>query len=555
MWQLLFQLRECETRAARDCEDVLVGNVKLGIATHVHNRWQNAVTAILWNCCMCWTYRHCVVITAVGFGTTDAEPLRFLQWAAHAALEEGLLVLASGGETGIAARDHPTSFGPYRFSCTPTDLDGRGGDPSERPPAEECFPPTLRFWHASWAKNTSHLAATWAMHRLKRWEAEQQLLCNVDGDNLIFPKWLCIVASSHTTTATPRGHVTQAGRANCAGCTGRLTYRMKDFWHVGGYDVDSMYGMGYQDIDLRERLRRLPQDPPEGCSVSPSITPAAPQPIGWVDHFSSVGAALPNDTDSKKDDRGAAKIKNCALSTKSDGRLMTWSDMNEANKRLCSTRLSKNLLIRNTEVPFKNCWFTFLGHNEVAAEADWEGTENFSEPALRETLEKLRLAGTATKPLHEPGQGLMAANESVEQDSRLTVDYTWQSWEEQEAALKQAKEPKPKRKPQRPREIVTDTVAPLRWQTTSERSASSSMATGEALPPVIAAAAPPSTTMSSCSSRDITPNVFTLREGETPKRVYIQVMGLCTAYCVADTQNTCASQFFLLTALSEPKIF
>ena len=537
-YQYLFQLREQEVRAARDFIDYLPGNLKLGLCTHVLGRWQNAITAILYNCCMCWTWRHDVVITVVGFGSQDERPLQFLQWAAHAALEEGLLVLASGGETGLRLRHHPDAFGPYRFGASPTEMQGRGADPPDVD-VPDCHPPVLKYWHASWGKNTSHFAATWVMHTMKRWEDDQQILVNLDGDNTITTKYLAAVASSHANAQKPRGHVTQAGRSQVPGTAGRISYKMKDFWHVNGYDVDGFYGMGYQDLDIRERLRRLRPESPPGRFPNPGMnTPGAAQAIGWLDNWANVGGALPNDTDTKAADRGSAKIANVPSCLNSAGKLMTWAEMNEANKKTAQRRMQENTLIRNTRVPFKNCWFLILPHVQVPADDAWVATENFSEESLRAFYE---LDPEADKPMEEPvapGDACAASSRSVYFDRRLQEPLA--TWENTAGA------PEPKRRPRQARAAGSASSASVvegeMPRTRGDRPAQApwpGAAAVEALP-----TDNPSMVMSSvsASSTDDTGLLATPWSYDTkPKRVYIQVMGLQTAYMQANTENTRAA--------------
>jgi len=536
MYQYLFQLREQEVRAARDMLDYVPGNLKLGLCTHVMGRWNNAVTAILYNCCMCWTWRHSVVITVVGFGPQDERPLQFLQWAAHAALEEGLLVLASGGEMGLRLRHHPDAFGPYRFGASPTEMQGRGADPPDVD-VPDCYPPVLKFWHASWGKNTSHFAGTWVLRTLKRWDDDLQILINLDGDNTITPKYLSVVACSHANALRPRGHVTQAGRSQVPGTAGRISYRMKDFWHVNGYDVDGFYGMGYQDLDIRERIRRLrPEDPP-GQFPNPGMqTTGGAQAIGWLDNWINVGGALPNDTDTKTADRGSAKITNVLPCLNSKGDLMTWADMNDANKKTAQRRMQESTVIRNTKVPFKSCWFMILPHIQIPADDAWDATENFSEAALHQFYDIPPQTDQGMDEPVAPGDACAASSRSVHYDLRLQEPLpTWENT---------AEAPKAKSRPRKAptagaassASVVEGEVPRTRGDRPVQAPWPEEEGAVEALP-----TAPDSMVMSSqaASSTDaLAPLATPFAYGAKPKRVYIQVMGLQTAYMEANTENT-----------------
>ena len=77
-------------------------------------------------------------------------------------------------------------------------------------------------------------------------------MCNLDGDNIISPEFVpkcvghfaagCKLVWFHDGTAK-------------AGTCGRIAYLRDDFWAVRGYDQD-LLPMGYQDIDIVERLKK-----------------------------------------------------------------------------------------------------------------------------------------------------------------------------------------------------------------------------------------------------------------------------------------------------------
>lgn len=99
----------------------------------------------------------------------------------------------------------------------------------------------LKHWHASVAKNT--------VHRI----AKGDILVNLDCDNYtgtlgaifilkIFRKYKDNII------------LHQWSRTSKDGTYGRLSYRRKNFLHLGGYD-QSFYPMGYQDHDLIMRFK------------------------------------------------------------------------------------------------------------------------------------------------------------------------------------------------------------------------------------------------------------------------------------------------------------
>jgi hypothetical protein len=111
------------------------------------------------------------------------------------------------------------------------------------------------FWHASVAKNTSH--------RL----AEEEVLVNVDGDNLVGPDFPVDVVNHFQQGRTLLQY--EWGQGTC----GRIAYRREDFLKLRGYDEDA-YPMGAQDVDLLKRLEELP-----GANLYKAKTPKFSQAI------------------------------------------------------------------------------------------------------------------------------------------------------------------------------------------------------------------------------------------------------------------------------------
>ena len=115
----------------------------------------------------------------------------------------------------------------------------------------------MKFWHASIGKNTAHNHAT------------EDILVNLDGDNLVGPKFLPdIVRQFVQGYKVVQFH--EGGGLN-AGTFGRVAYFRADFWAIGGYDEDA-YPMGYQDADIINRLRKFC----ENLGVQPVATSRSP---------------------------------------------------------------------------------------------------------------------------------------------------------------------------------------------------------------------------------------------------------------------------------------
>ena len=155
------------------------------------------------------------------FGDDDDVSTRL---ATHLALpiDLGLVVLCSGGTRGkaIAATKAYDNFRPTWMPALPFEAlpDGGGvGDPQGMP--------LLKYWHASIAKNTAHIAAVQSFGR-------DTLLVNLDGDQLVPPEFV-----ESCATAFSRSRDMEGLLVACKGChgplTGRLGYRADDFCFLG----------------------------------------------------------------------------------------------------------------------------------------------------------------------------------------------------------------------------------------------------------------------------------------------------------------------------------
>lgn len=166
--------------------------VALCIAT-MNRLWQLR-RALPLNIIHCWPHRRWTKIYIVDFGSSDGT-LDFLLSRCRAAIDCGLL--------NVFTTDN------------------------------------LGYWHASIAKNTTHVVAA------------EDILVNVDGDNLVGPDFPVNVAKNFQEGFTCLQY--EDGEGTC----GRIACTRQDFLKIRGYDEDS-YPMGAQDVDLILRLRSLP---------------------------------------------------------------------------------------------------------------------------------------------------------------------------------------------------------------------------------------------------------------------------------------------------------
>ena len=132
------------------------------------------------------------------------------------ALDCRLLLLASGGEYGAAEPKPENPNGHWSEA-----LGGHG---------------TLRYWHASKAKNT---AARVAVGQLPTdLPPDKAVLCNLDCDNILGPGFCRALAEACSKAAEPfgKGPVPAVTPSASGPLTGRVALFAKTFMALGGYD-------------------------------------------------------------------------------------------------------------------------------------------------------------------------------------------------------------------------------------------------------------------------------------------------------------------------------
>lgn len=217
--------------------DTLPDDLRIAYCTTCMNRGPQLFVALCVNLALHYRWRETVRFVVALFGD-DADVWEAMKTRFAAHLASGYLVVASGGVSGEARCLEPPVQSPPWMPLFP-----EGGSPD----GAAATPPKLHFWHASWAKNSSHLCAVWSAGHLG------EVLVNADGDNLIptqFTSSLAAVFSARKSV--PFLCVSTSG---CEGAlTGRLAYRAKDFVALRGYDTVDTPPAACEDTDLRDRF-------------------------------------------------------------------------------------------------------------------------------------------------------------------------------------------------------------------------------------------------------------------------------------------------------------
>ena len=118
------------------------------------------------------------------------------------------------------------------------------------------------YWHASWAKNSSHSAGSALHHAAQSGGVAPAplVLVNCDNDNLLTTQFINTLVEHAPNLTAPVGsaHFLAMLRFNGrdGGVTGRIALSASVFRQLGGYD-QSFSPMGYQDVDLARRAAAL----------------------------------------------------------------------------------------------------------------------------------------------------------------------------------------------------------------------------------------------------------------------------------------------------------
>ncbi|MCP4242085.1 MAG: hypothetical protein GY772_16130 [bacterium] len=303
-------------------------DLRLALCSTNLGRERQVKLALPLQCLMALDFRDWVTLYMV----TYAEDMAITEWTAHwlqFPLRLGLLRVASGGAASkILGR-------PELAVQSVTDR------------------PDLVYWHASRAKNDSHLfaIATEACLAAEAGEPEatqerlqqalrQLALLNLDGDNVFAAAFLPSAkeALQAARASSSSGSAAEPGPTGCCytqnngqpGLTGRLAYYCADWLAVGGYDEEAgVLGTGYQDVDLQHRLSRRAYARKQAFPITRGGGFAIPQGEGF------------------KDDRGRAKV--ARLDPEVFKAHKSWGAINAANVYTMSSKTTAGRLVRNIE--------------------------------------------------------------------------------------------------------------------------------------------------------------------------------------------------------------
>jgi hypothetical protein len=186
------------------------------------DRGQQALVALLINAVLLWPFRKEIWIAVLLCGEGCAT-YAILHAQLRPAIQIVMVFLSSGGDHG---RSYASTYGVNAQDWM-TDL------PDEDVPAGRLGVPCLKNWHASIAKNVSHMLA---VHGL---QGQTSYMCILECDCFNTYEFMKQAAAALNTRRRVRGVCLSCKGDMGRGLAGRLLFTPNEFWHLGGYDQDS----------------------------------------------------------------------------------------------------------------------------------------------------------------------------------------------------------------------------------------------------------------------------------------------------------------------------
>ena len=368
-------------------------------------RADQLMCAMLVNVCLWWSLRKYWRLVIVTFAD-DEDLQEELGKSLRLAIETGNVVLASGGKAGVAKSQcgHPTDR-PSWMPAAPSGL-----DVAARPDHAVEAMPYLHYWHASMAKNSSHMAAIFAF------EDHRCCLVNLGCDQLVPVEYVSAALKDYVQNYEVVGF--------CLSCapngspTGTLGYRAADFVTIGGYDEAGPPCSG-EDVDIRNRMVGL--STLNGGVVSKTHLRLKGKDV--------CGIALPHDLAniSLAHDRGFSKVKNCdpeiLLKFLTPDREKLWDKMQEGGLLYWRKEWSKGVIKRNTFLGgLKHTigsWWVVTARTEIPPEdSEFDRQSSVVAAVSSQEDEDMQLDGLELRsPRHVP----QTAQSSVWLDIGMTV--------------------------------------------------------------------------------------------------------------------------------------
>ena len=310
-------------------------------------RNEQLLAAMAINCALWWSMRKYWRLAICTFGE-DETTVNEIKAYFRMFIDCGLLVIGSGGEMGNRRTDSGEC-------CTLKWMPRRPIGTSTHEDDEELGMPSLKYWHASTAKNAAHQLANHCWGTNACW-------VNLDCDQIVPLGYVRSVVTEYAKNREVPGLCIECSGVD-GSLTGRLAYRGQDFFAIGGYDEYDTPPSGGQDVDLRLRLGQMAQRYRDTASKA-EIKLKGKQLCGF---------ALPNDfaNTTVMWDRGQAKTVNVDPAVWRtfgiDQGEKEWDQLRKKGWRVFQKRIKAQETVRNEELLKRQysigAWFCVVERN------------------------------------------------------------------------------------------------------------------------------------------------------------------------------------------------
>ena len=262
--------------------DLVPDDVRVIFCVSCFRRDMQLLAAMAINCAVWWSLRRHWRLAICTFGQDEAT-IATIKKHFDMFIKIGVLVIGSGGRSGELRWSEGMAEAPRWM---PNYAAGRGLDDGEG----RVRMPWFEYWHASTGKHAAHQVGNHCF-------GANACFVSLDCDQIVPLEYVSAVLAMYAVHRDVPGMCITCG--GHGPLTGRLGYRGKDFFELGGYDEFETPPSGGQDIDMRDRLLKYAEANPGRIVI--------PKKGLKIDH--DFGSALPNDftNTSRGWDRGGSK--------------------------------------------------------------------------------------------------------------------------------------------------------------------------------------------------------------------------------------------------------
>ena len=199
-------------------------------------------------------------------------------------------------------------------------------------------------------KNAAHV---FALETASKSNLRAEFFVSLDCDNLVTAAYMIEIYTwmeNVSANGEVDGAMLTAGETLDCGTCGRIACQVSTWTTLNGYDQE-LLPVGYQDVDIRQRLQRMT---------------TLPKANWWIKIYDveKFGGAVPNDPTSRKADRDTAKIANVDPTLLRQPGCQHWGPINGQNVLMSREKMKNGMIIRNRGLNYNSqakprlgCWY------------------------------------------------------------------------------------------------------------------------------------------------------------------------------------------------------